>query len=41
MYSCGGGYSCGGVGIAVEGHVWLWRAMYSFGELCIAVEGHV
>ena len=32
-------YSCGGLCIAVKGHVWLWRTMYSCGGLCIAVEG--
>ena len=25
--------------MAVEGHVYLWRAMYSCGGLCIAMEG--
>ena len=35
MYSCG--VSC----IAVECHVYLWRAMYSYGGSCIAAEGHV
>ena len=34
-------YSCGELCIAVEGYVWLWRAMYSYGGLCIAVVGHV
>ena len=42
-------YSCGGPRIAVEGHVYLLRAMFSYGGLCIyscgglyiAVEGHV
>ena len=30
-------YSCGGLCIAVESHVWLCRAMYSCGESCMAV----
>ena len=42
-------YSCGGPCIAMEGHVYLWRAMFSYGGLriysCgglyIAVEDHV
>ena len=34
-------YSCGGLCIAVEGYVWLCRAMYSCGGVCIAVEGYV
>ena len=34
-------YSCGGLCIAVEGYVQLWRAVYSCGGLCIAVEGYV
>ena len=34
-------HGCGGLCIAVEGHVWLCRAIYSCGELCIAVEGYV
>ena len=34
-------YSCGGLCIAVESHVWLCRAMYSCGGLYIAVEGYV
>ena len=34
-------YSSGGVCIAMEGYVWLWRVMYSYGVLCIAMEGHV
>ena len=25
--------------MAVEGHVWLWKTIYSSGGLCIAVEG--
>ena len=34
-------YSCGGLCIAVESHVKLWRAVYSYGGPCIAVEGNV
>ena len=34
-------YSCGGLCIAMEGHVYMCRAMYSYGGLCIAMEGHV
>ena len=34
-------YSCGGLCIAVDGNVQLWRAMYSYGGPCIAMEGHV
>ena len=34
-------YSCGGVFIAMEGYVWLWRVMYSYGGPCIAVEGYL
>ena len=34
-------YSYGSPCIAVEGHVELWRAMYSCEGLCIAVECHV
>ena len=34
-------YSCGGLCIAVESRVHLWRAVYSCGGLCIAVEGYV
>ena len=34
-------YSYGGLCIAMEGDVYLWRAMYSYGGLCIAVEGYV
>ena len=34
-------HSCGGLCIAMEGYVYLWRVMYSFGGPCIPVEGHV
>ena len=37
----GGGmhiYSCGGLCMAVYGHVVLWKAMYSCGGRCIAME---
>ena len=34
-------YSRGEPCIAMEGHVYLWRAMYSCGGPCIAMEGHV
>ena len=34
-------YSCGGPCIAVEGHVYLCRAMHSCVGPCVAVEGHV
>ena len=30
-----------GVCLAVEGYVWLCRAMSSCGGLCVAVEGYV
>ena len=34
-------YCCGGLCMAVEGYVWLWRGMYSCGGTCIAVKGNV
>ena len=34
-------YSCEGQYIAMEGHVQLWRVVYSYGGTCIAVEGNV
>ena len=34
-------HSSGGLCIAMEGHVYMCRAMYSYGGLCIAMEGHV
>ena len=34
-------YRYGGPYIAMEGHVQLWRAMYSCEGQYIAVEGHV
>ena len=34
-------YSCGGLCIAIEGHVSLCRAMYSYRGPCMAVEGDV
>ena len=30
-------YGCGGLFIAVEGYVWLCRAMYSCGGVCMAM----
>ena len=34
-------YGCVGLCIAIEGYVWLCRAMYSCGGVCIAGEGYV
>ena len=34
-------YSCEGSCTAMEGHVQLWRAMYSYGGPCTAVEASV
>ena len=34
-------YSFGGLCVAVEGYVWLWRGMYSCGGSCMVVYGCV
>ena len=48
MYGCGGlcialgpMYSCGGVSMAGEAFVLLWRVKYGYEGVCMAVKGYV